>query len=44
MLINLKLNRDFEKALKTLVDEYGEDFEIYYEISKGEFQRIVVKR
>lgn len=28
MLIDLKLNRDFEKALKTLVDEYGEDFEI----------------
>ena len=22
----------------------GEDFEIYYEISKGEFQRIIVKR
>lgn len=28
MEISLKLNRDFEKALHNLVDEYGEDFEI----------------
>lgn len=28
MQIDLKLNKDFEKALQTLVDEYGEDFEI----------------
>lgn len=28
MDISLKLNKDFEKALKNLVDEYGEDFEI----------------
>ena len=28
MDISLKLNRDFEKALKVLVDEWGEDFEI----------------
>lgn len=28
MDISLKFNRDFEKALKNLIDEYGEDFEI----------------
>ena len=28
MQIDLKLNKDFERALKGLVDEYGEDFEI----------------
>ena len=28
MEISLKLNRDFEKALRSCIDEYGEDFEI----------------
>ena len=28
MDISLKLNKDFEKALGALVDEFGEDFEI----------------
>lgn len=28
MDVSLKLNKDFEKALSALIDEYGEDFEI----------------